>query len=500
MVFKSNSQSTERLRRSGPSRAQSSSQGFFGHPVGLRTLFLTELWERFSYYGMRALLILFMTAPVARKGLGMATAEAGAIYGLYTGMVYFLALPGGWVADKVLGARRAVLAGGIIVALGHFCLAIPSVTTFFIGLVFIVTGTGLLKPNISTMVGQLYSEHDPRRDAGFSIFYVGINLGSFIAPLICSYVGENINWHYGFGLAGIGMTAGVIQYAFGAKTLGNAGAAPSLGNAERLRFRWSVFAFLTVLLICGKLAYDGTLSIRSLSSGFGVMLTTIVIVLFAGMLTFGKWSKEERRRLVAIFVLFTASALFWSIYEQAGSTLNLFADRNTDRAVPGMPEAIPAGWFQSLPALFVIAIAPLFAWLWVKLGERSPSSTIKFAIGLFFAGLSFVVLVPIAGKTGVSPLWLTVTYLLLTIGELCISPVGLSAMTKLAPRRIAGLIMGIFFLSISVGDYISGRLASIYEVMPLPQLFGTAGASAVVLGAILSLFTKPMKRLIGSDD
>jgi proton-dependent oligopeptide transporter, POT family len=475
-------------------------RGFFGHPVGLRTLFLTELWERFSYYGMRALLILFMTAPLARNGLGMATPEAGAIYGLYTGMVYLLALPGGWIADRILGARRAVLSGGIIIAMGHFCLAIPTVTTFFVGLVFIVVGTGLLKPNVSTMVGQLYPEHDPRRDAGFSIFYIGINLGAFIAPLICSYVGENINWHYGFALAGLGMTVGVIQYALSAHTLGTAGAAPQPNPREQKKFRWSVLVFVFVLLIGGKFAYDGTLSIQSLSSGFGVMLTGIVIVLFAGMLIFGKWTKEERGRLIAIFILFAASALFWSIYEQAGSTLNLFADRNTDRILPGMSQPFPAGWFQSLPALYVIAIAPMFAWLWVKLGERNPSSTIKFSIGLLFAGLSIIILIPVAGKMGVSPIWLTLTYLLMTIGELCLSPVGLSAMTKLAPRRIAGLIMGIFFLSISVGDYISGRLASVYETMPLPQLFGTVGASAIVLGAVLAMFNKPMKRLIGSED
>ena len=473
----------------------SQDRAFFGHPVGLRTLFLTELWERFSYYGMRALLILFMT-----NSMHMAVPEAGAIYGLYTGMVYLLALPGGWIADKILGARRAVLYGGIIIAMGHYCLAIPTAATFFAGLVLIVTGTGLLKPNVSTMVGQLYPPHDARRDAGFSIFYIGINLGAFIAPLICSYVGENINWHYGFGLAGIGMTIGVIQFALGAKTLGNAGAPPNPSAREQKRFRWSIAAYVAVLLFGGELAYNGTLSVQALSSGFGVLLTVIVLVLFGGMLMFGNWTKEERSRLIAIFVLFAAAALFWSIYEQAGSTLSLFADRNTDRSVPGMSQPFPAGWFQSLPALFVIAIAPVFAWLWVKLGERNPSSTIKFSIGLLFGGISFMILIPIAGKMGVSPIWLTLTYLLQTIGELCISPVGMSTMTKLAPKRIASLMMGIWFVSISVGDYISGRLASIYDTMPLPQLFGTVGASAIVLGIILALFNRPMVRLIGSED
>jgi POT family proton-dependent oligopeptide transporter len=475
-------------------------RGFFGHPVGLRTLFLTELWERFSYYGMRGLLILYMTAPLARKGMAMATIEAGAIYGLYTGMVYLLALPGGWIADKILGQRRAVLVGGIIIALGHFCLALPATTTFFIGLVLIVSGTGLLKPNISTMVGQLYPPHDPRRDAGFSIFYMGINLGAFIAPLVCSYVGEQINWHYGFGLAGIGMTAGVIQFALGAKTLGDAGLPPKAGPRQHFRFRAGVVVFFAVLGTLGMLAANGTLSIQALSSGFGVMLTGIVIAVFAGMLIFGKWTGEERSRLIGIFVLFAASSLFWSIYEQAGSTLNLFADRNTNRSIAFFSEQFPAGWFQSLPALFVITIAPMFAWLWVRLGERNPSSTIKFAIGLLFGGLSFIILIPVAGKLGVSPIWLTLTYLLQTIGELCLSPVGMSTMTKLAPARVASFIMGIWFVSISVGDYLSGKLASVYDTMPLPQLFGTVGASAIVLGGILAMFYKPMKRLIGSEE
>lgn len=472
-------------------------QAFFGHPRGLRTLFLTELWERFSYYGMRALLILFMTAPLSSNGMGFGTAEAGAIYGLYTGSVYLLSLPGGWVADKILGARRTVLYGGCIIALGHYCLAIPNTTTFFLGLVIIVIGTGLLKPNISTMVGELYQQNDPRRDAGFSIYYMGINLGAFIAPLFCSYLGEKVNWHYGFALAGIGMTVGVIQYAFGSSLLGEAGLRPPAASRDIGRFQLGGAAFLLLIVVGGWLASTGAISLTALSSGFGVLLTFIVLVLFAGMLFFGKWTKQERGRIIAIFVLFAAAALFWSIYEQAGSTLSLFAESKTDRTMPGMSGPFPAGWFQSLPALFVIAIAPIFAFLWVRLGKRNPSSTIKFSIGLVFGGLSLIILLPVAAKTGVSPLWLTLTYLLQTIGELCISPVGMSTMTKLAPARIGGLIMGIWFVSISVGDYISGRLASVFDVMPLPQLFGSVGAIALVLGLVLALFAKPMKRLMG---
>ena len=471
-------------------------RSFFGHPRGLATLFLTELWERFSYYGMRGLLILFMAAPASRGGMGFPLVEAGAIYGLYTGMVYLVCLPGGWVADRILGARRAVLIGGIVIASGHFCLALPAVPTFFLGLALIVIGTGLLKPNISAMVGELYEGNDPRRDAGFSIFYIGINLGAFIAPLACSYLGERVNWHYGFGLAGIGMAAGVIQYVAGQKNLGNAGLAPAPSAADKTHFtRYGIGAVLLVVVL-GVLASQGILSIQTLSSGFGFILTVTVVAVFAGLLIFGKWTPVERGRLIMIIILFTAAALFWSVYEQAGSTLNLFAERNTDRSLPGMSQPFPAGWFQSLPPLYVIAIAPLFAFLWVKLGARNPAAPAKFAIGLLFAGVSLIVLVPIANRTGVSPGWLALTYLLQTVGELCLSPVGLSAMTKLAPQRIVGLVLGIWFVALSIGDYISGRLASVYEKFPLPQLFGYVGISALVLGALMFFFLRPMRKLM----
>ena len=468
---------------------------FFGHPRGLATLFLVELWERFSYYGMRGLLILFMAAPASRGGMGMPLPEAGAIYGLYTGMAYLICLPGGWVADRILGARRAVMLGGVIIAFGHFCLALPQTYTFFVGLVFVVIGTGLLKPNVSTMVGELYEKNDARRDAAFSIFYMGINIGAFTAPLACSYLGENVNWHYGFGLAGIGMTAGVIQFYFGQKHLGPAGLAPVSTPADRRNFFWYGLGGLVFVVVMGILAFRGAISILQLSSGFGFILTATVVIVFAGMLIFGKWTPIERGRIVMIVILFAAASLFWSIYEQAGSTLNLFAERNTDRTLPWM--TFPAGWFQALPALYVITLAPVFAWIWVKLGPRNPVAPTKFVIGLFFGGLSFIVLVPIAAKLGVSPGWLAFTYLLQTIGELCISPVGLSAMTKLAPQRIAGLVMGIWFVALSVGDYISGRLASVYEQFPLPQLFGYVGLSALVLGAVMLLFLRPMKKLMG---
>jgi POT family proton-dependent oligopeptide transporter len=266
------------------------------------------------------------------------------------------------------------------------------------------------------------------------------------------------------------------------------------------RFQLSGVAFIVLIVALGWMAATGILSILALNAGFGFLLTIVILVLFAGMMMFGKWTRVERNRLIAIFVLFAAASLFWSIYEQAGSTLNLFAERNTDRTMPGMSGPFPAGWFQSVPALMVIALAPVFAWIWVKLGSRNPSSPAKFTAALLFGGLSLVILIPIGAKTGVSPMWLVVTYLLQTIGELCLSPVGMSAMTKLAPARVASLMMGVWFVSISVGDYISGRLASLYESMPLPQLFGSVGAVALVLGIVLAVFTKPLKNLMGGAE
>ncbi|MDQ6664795.1 MAG: peptide MFS transporter [Acidobacteriota bacterium] len=473
---------------------------FFGHPRGLSTLFFTELWERFSFYGMRGLLILFMTAAVATGGLGFTVAKAGSIYGLYTAMVYLLGVPGGWVADRMLGQRRAVLYGGVIIALGHYSLALPGIDTFYLGLVLIVIGTGLLKPNVSTMVGQLYQANDPRRDAGFSIFYMGINIGSFVAPLLCSYLGENVNWHYGFGLAGVGMTFGVIQYTLGAKNLSEMSLPPRQEPREKRRMQWMLAVAAIVSVLAAALLFSGAFSIsaQQISDAFGIVLVAVVAGIFGWLLFGAKWTAVERRRLIAIFVLFIAATLFWSLYEQAGSTLNLFADRSTDRTLGGMfPDKFPAGWFQSLNPLFVITLAPVFAWLWVRLGSRNPSSTAKFAVGLLFVGIGFLVLLPVASGHAVSPLWLTLTYLLHTIGELCLSPVGLSAMTKLAPVRVASLMMGVWFLADAVGNYIGGRLASVYEAFPLTALFGLVGASAVVLAIILALLAPPMKRLMG---
>ncbi len=476
-------------------------RSFFGHPRGLSTLFFTEMWERFSYYGMRALLILFMTATVEHGGLGFNTSKAGSIYGLYTAMVFLLSLPGGWIADRIAGQRRAVLWGGIIIAVGHFSMAIPRIDTFYLGLALIVTGTGLLKPNISTMVGALYSTDDVRRDSGFSIFYMGINVGALLSPLVCGYLGENINWHYGFAAAGVGMTLGLIQYVLGAKYLGSAGLDIAGTESDKRLFRRGLIVAAVVIAATIALTETGTIALTAeqISNIFGILLISIVVMFFVWLLTAKGYSKTERGRFWAILVLFIASAFFWSAFEQAGSTLNLFAERNTnlhawDFSLWGL---FRASYFQSLNSLFIIALAPVFAWLWVALRRHEPTSTAKFSIGLVFVGLGLAILIPVAGGTAVSPWWLTATYFLHTIGELCLSPVGLSAMTKLAPARICGLMMGVWFLSISVGDYISGRLASVYETFPLPQLFGIAAAFCIVVGLLLVFLLRPMKRLMG---
>jgi proton-dependent oligopeptide transporter, POT family len=490
-------------------RAVALDTGFFGHPRGLSTLFFTEMWERFSYYGMRALLILFMTASASAGGLGFDTASAGAIYGLYTSMVYMTTLPGGWIADRLIGQRRAVLYGGIIIATGHFCMAFSSVSTFYLGLFLIVTGTGLLKGNVSVIVGRLYRKDDIRRDAGFSIFYMGINLGAFIAPLVCGYLGQRVSWHMGFAAAGVGMTLGVVQYVLGSRNLGDAGLYPAPAESPEAGARLRRNATVVGAVIAAALvgfgigASNGAIPVtaRQIADGAGIMLLAIVVLFFGWLFTSSNWTPEERKKLYVIGVLFLASALFWSVFEQAGSTLNLFADRNTHNVIFGW--SYPSSWFQSLNSLFLIALAPVFAWLWLRMAraKQEPSSPAKFAMGLVLVGAGFAILIWAAkmAEQGVqvSPMWLTATYLLHTFGELCLSPVGLSAMTKLAPARIAGLMMGVWFLATSVGNFIGGRISSLYESWALHSLFGAVGMFAIGAGILLLLFVKPIKRLMG---
>jgi POT family proton-dependent oligopeptide transporter len=482
-------------------------RAFFGHPRGLSTLFFTEMWERFSYYGMRALLLLYMTAPLTAGGLGFDTAQGGAIYGLYTSMVYLATMPGGWIADRLIGPRRAVLYGGMFIAAGHFSMALASLAMFYLGLFLIVIGTGLLKGNVSVIVGRLYSEGDNRRDAGFSIFYMGINLGAFIAPLVCGYLGQEISWHYGFAAAGFGMVLGVIQYVLGSRTLGDAGLEPAPATPEE-RARWKKQAtlwgglFLALVAIVGIGGYTGAVPITAtqVADAAGVMLIAITFGFFGWLYLSGGWTPEERKRLYMIGVLFLAASVFWSLFEQAGSTLNLFARDRTYNNAFGFD--FPSSWFQSMNSMFLIIFAPVMAWVWIRMSAagKEPSTPMKFALGLIFAGLGFAILVPPAQAEGqlASPLWLTSTYFLHTLGELFLSPVGLSAMTILAPARIGGLMMGVWFLATSVGNFISGRVSGMYEAMAVPSLFATIAAIGIGLGVLLMLLTPAMRKLLPS--
>jgi POT family proton-dependent oligopeptide transporter len=497
-------------------------RGFFGHPRGLSTLFFTEMWERFSYYGMRGFLILYMTAAVSVGGLGLSTATAAAVYGTYTSMVYLMSLPGGWIADRLLGQRRAVLYGGILIACGHYSLAVPKAAAFYLGLALIVLGTGLLKPNISVIVGQLYAEKDIRRDAGFSVFYMGINLGAFVGPLITGFLAQderfrgwlsglgmdpNSSWHWGFGAAGVGMTLGLVQYMLGGRRLGDAGrhpAAPSSPKAGAELKRRAVIVFgATVVLLgaFGTAMATGVLPItlQQVTQGYSYILLAIVVGFFGWLFLAGNWTAAERKRLYLIGVFFLAASLFWSVFEQAGSTLNLFADRNTNNVLFG--HGFPSSWYQAANALFIIIFAPAFAWLWVKMGRQQPASPTKFSLGLVGVGLGFVILVPAARMAGggilVSPMWLLTTYLIHTFAELCLSPVGLSSMTKLAPARIASLMMGVWFLATSVGDFMAGQAAGFYESMPIAQLLGVVALLPIAAGIVMFLFRRPLTALIG---
>jgi POT family proton-dependent oligopeptide transporter len=429
------------------------------------------------------------------------------VYGLYTSMVYMTSLPGGWIADRLIGQRRAVLYGGVIIACGHFSMAFPSLTTFYLGLALIVVGTGLLKGNAAVIVGALYGPQDARRDAGFSIYYMGINLGAFVAPLVCGYLGQRISWHIGFGAAGVGMVLGLVQYTAGAKYLGDAGlhpapaASPAAATALKTRATLGAAAALVVVIAVVLGIYSGALPIsaKQVADAAGYFLLVIVVVFFAWLFFAADWTPAERRRLYAIGALFIASAIFWSEFEQAGSTLNLFGDRNTQTSVLGW--TFPSSYYQSLQPLFIITFAPVFAWLWIRLRKREPSSPAKFGLGLLFVGAGFAILI-IAAKLSehgvkVAPWWLVVTYLLHTWGELSLGPVGLSATTKLAPARVAGLMMGAFYLAISVGNFIGGRLASLYGSMPLPNLFGAIGAVGIAVGLVMFALTPPIKRLMG---
>jgi POT family proton-dependent oligopeptide transporter len=481
--------------------------GIGGQPSGLSTLFFTEMWERFSYYGMRSLLVLFLTASLQKGGFGLDDATATAIYGLYTASVYLSGLPGGWIADRLLGHRKSVFIGGMIIAAGHFSMALGWVATFYLGLVLIVIGTGLLKPNVSAIVGDLYPEGGERRDAGFSIFYSGINLGAFMGPILCGYVGEKVNWHLGFGAAGVGMVLGLIQYRLGYKRLGTGGLR-NLKASEKTAASRTIIACLgiTVLIVVALalLNSNGTIALspHGAATYLGFAIPVLVLGYFGYQIVFGGFGPIEKKRIAVIFVLFVAAAMFWAGYEQAGSSMNLFADRLTDRVVFGWE--MPTSWLQSVNPIFVIVFAPIFGSLWLKLRERQPSIPAKFGLGLVQLAVGFAVLAWASTYVGdpsdphrVGMGWLVATYFFHTTGELCLSPVGLSAMTKLSPDKLVGQMMGIWFTATSFGNLMAGLLAGKMGSMGLVQLFGAVAMWTAGAGLLLVLISRPVKRLMG---
>jgi POT family proton-dependent oligopeptide transporter len=443
------------------------SNTFFGHPIGLRTLFLTEMWERMSYYGMRALLVLYMTGAVTgfNPGLGWSQVESQAIYGIYSGMVYFMVVPGGWIADNILGHQKAVLIGALIIALGHFTLAIPIEQTFFLGLIFVVLGTGLLKGNISTIVGQLYDGQDDRRDSGYTIFYMSINIGSTLGFLICSYLGEKIGWHWGFGAAGIGMTFGVIQYIKHRHLLGDAGMHPNeMPDKKRKKFTNYLKASLVAMFLVIGAGLFGFIVIdpRFFAEQFAYFLTIVAGLYFIYLFLFAGLNASERKNLILLFLLFIGAAAFWSGFDQSAGSLNIFARDYTDLSVAGYK--IPVGWLQFANPIIVVLFAPIFAGIWAQLARKNldPSLPFKFAIGLLFMALSFFVMI-IAVNLAIesSPVgmqWLLLTYLFQTWGELALSPIGLSAFSRYGPKRYMGQMFGLWFLASAIGGVLAGLL------------------------------------------
>jgi proton-dependent oligopeptide transporter, POT family len=461
-------------------------RSFLGHPAGLATVFFVEMWERMSFYGMRALLILFLVDQVIHGGAGMDDRTAAAIYGLYVGATYISCLPGGWIGDRILGAQRAVLIGGIIITAGHLLLGVaPSLKVFFVGLLVIVVGTGLLKTNASALVAQLYPEGGARRDAGFTIYYIGVNVGATIGPLVSGFLALRYGWPAGFMSAAAGMTLGVLQFLWGRRLLGDAGRSPTshssdaaLKTAPPAGAIRAVAIAMAALIALAALFWSGVIQVTPVA--LGVLSTDAVIgvaiLYFAYLLFFAGLTGDERLRVLVVIVLFIASVLFWAGYEQTGSSLNLFAERYTDRHLGSF--VVPAEWFQSLNPVFIVIFGSLLSALWIALARRNrdPSMGMKFIFGLLGMGSGFIViaaasrLVVSGHQVGMG--WLTATYLLHTWGELCLSPVGLSAVSKLVPRRFVGQSIGIFFVSLSLGNLLAGRIAGNFDATNLAAMPG----------------------------
>jgi POT family proton-dependent oligopeptide transporter len=484
-----------------------------GHPVGLYILFFTELWERFSYYGMRAILVLYITAQaVDNPGLGWEEADALALYGWYTMMVYVMSIPGGILADKFVGQKQAVIIGGLLLCAGHLTLAVDAIWAFYTGLILIVLGVGALKPNISTMVGGLYSQKDDRRDKAFYIFYIGINVGAFLSPLIVGYIGEKIGWHYGFGLAGIGMLLGQSVFMWGRRYLKgvgelNAGETQAFVNTDEPQKTPNLikkfFGDTTAMAVAGLLTAVSILSFDDI--GYKVLFAVLSIALGIGMVIYKELNRVERDRVLVLLLSFLIVIVFWGAFEQAGGLMNLYAKQKTDRMLLGWQ--VPASWFQSLNPFFIITLAlPIGSfWYWWKHRGRESSSLFKMALGVIIMGLGFLFMSMAsleyenAGKSAMY--WLVLAYLFHTVGELCASPVALSFITKLAPVKYASLMMGIYFAATGLGNKVAGVLGEWSQSAGELEIFTGIAAFCAVFGLLVLAILKPLKRLThGAED
>lgn len=469
-------------------------------PKGLFLLFFVEMWERFSYYGMRALLVLYMV-----KSLQFTTEKASHVYGWYTGLVYLTPLLGGYIADRYLGQRKAIVIGGVLMALGHFAMAFPPMPFFFGAMILLIMGNGFFKPNISTVVGSLYEENDPRRDGGFTIFYMGINVGAFFSPLVCGMLGEKIGWHYGFGAAGVGMVLGLIMYLWGQKALlGDKCMKPASPQTDY----WvpiALVAGMVLFLIGGALEFNGYVISGAIPGWLkGLAAVGVLIWLSYAYANSPKstLTTAEKQRIAVIFIMVFFAVFFWTAFEQAGSSLTLFADAETNRNLSlfGWSFLVPASWFQSLNPLFIVLLAPFFSGLWIKLAEtgKEPSSPVKFAIALGLLALGFVVMIAAAAAYQqhgpVSMLWLVFAYLFHTLGELCLSPVGLSLVTKLAPVQFGSLMMGVYFLSSVAAGFVGGRLAGNYDTINHVNFYMIPTATGLGAAVLLLLITPKLRK------
>ncbi|GAB3950585.1 peptide MFS transporter [Spirosoma harenae] len=484
----------------------------FGHPIGLFVLFLTEMWERFSYYGMRAILLLFLLDNI-KGGMGLTEIEGAAIYGIYTASVYLLSLPGGWIADNILGQRKAILLGGLIIMLGHIILAFPTVPAlFYSGLCVVAIGTGLLKPNISSIVGELYPEGGARRDAAFSIFYMGINLGSFLGVTIVGLLGQKVGWHYGFGAAAIGMGIGVITFRIlGQRYLAQYGNQPkpsernesttSGGNRSLIGFIVGLIGVLVLLQVTNVINLT---TAQGLAQAMGLIISLVAVGYFIYILVLGGLTTVEKKRLVVLFTFFLAGALFWAGFEQQGSSLQIFADRYTDLNVFGW--IVPSSWFQNFNAAFILIFSPVMAAVWIGLANRNINlpTPMKLAFALLLLGVGYLVMVAgskiaVTGQLA-SPMFLMFTFFFHTIGELCLSPVGLSAFTKLAPKRYGSQLMGLWFVGNSLGNLIAGLFAGGFDeknVQQMPDLFMSVVYFSLGFGFLLLILSGPLKKWMG---